>query len=382
LTEDLWNPRDEYDAAHYLMIPMQHAFASGNAARQQEFAAYFARLVASGMDVLEERLHRLQHLYLAGRFAVLATQAGKSALIPAGLVEALGQEVERMWIGEPSWQWGREPFPGGMSERIRWKLDTQNVALSYYRTIIDEELFTFGIAADVKAVERLTGAQLPQSPLLDDVLATAREVFVEEVVRHSDGGWLLQPGVWTDHRDYRYAGHDAIAPDLEPALVPGISWDTSHSHRMPMLLTSLESAYPPGSEANNFYADLKAGLEVQFYNHVLVGPSAEFPGYRTTNFMDGRNGLYRHFPGRADGFLGYEPFRLSGTMFIGWWSALDTQRMREVYRRLSEQFPLTDQMLQTYDVTVSRDRHPIVYWDSGVHELLVLLAAEDIVTES
>jgi hypothetical protein len=299
-------------------------------------------------------------------------------LIPAGLASALAEEVERMWVLEPAWQWGRSPFPGGMSERIRWKLDTHDVFYSHYRAIIDEELFTIGIAADMKTFERLTGTPFPQSQVLDDILDTAREIFTDEVVHHPDGGWLLQPGVWTDHPDVRYAGHDAFAPDLAPAKVPGISWDTSHSHRMPMLLTSLAAAFAPGSETNVFYSNLKSGLELQFFQHVLVQPSAEFPGYRTTNYLDGRNGLYRHYPDRADVFPGYGPYQVSGTMFFGWWSGLDTQRIREVYRSLSEQFPLTDQMLQTYDITVSRDRHPIVYWDSGVRELLVLLAAENL----
>ena len=131
------------------------------------------------------------------------------------------------------------------------------------------------------------------------------------------GGWLFQAGLWSDHPDYAQAGRVADSPGPAPAPVPGIGEDASHSHRLPLWLTSLAEAYPPGSEPRAYYLRLRTGLARQFQRAVLTAPVAGFPGYRTTNYMDGHNGLYRWGYPTIGPDDGYRPYELSGTFLLG-----------------------------------------------------------------
>lgn len=296
LEDDLWLDLYLYDAGHYLMVPLHAAFLLNEQSWQTQFSDHFnrfAELYENGEiePTSNNRLARLHYFYLISRFIVLAEQSGQEILVILGLVDILYDELDTIWH-EPAWMWGRDPFPTGMAERIEWKLNTFEVPYSYYRAIIDDELFVFAIAADLRTYERLTGYQNDLSPLLSEILSLAQLVFESEVdVR--DSGWLFQPGVWTDHRDYGFAGHNAKLRDMVPRPVEGIASDSSHSHRFPLWLTSLMEAYDINAPQREFYHNLRDELEWQFINRVLVLPNSEFDGYRTTNFMDGRNGVYR-----------------------------------------------------------------------------------------
>ena len=163
---------------------------------------------------------------------------------------------------------------------------------------------------------------------------------------------------------------------------PDIPDDSSHFHRTPVRLTSLAEAYAEGSAERAYYEWLKRGLEVQFYDVVLCPPSPDFPSYHTRNFMDGWNGIYRYTYSSTTGeYGGYGPFDLSGTMLLGWWSLLDTGRMRDVYRSLSESFPLSDEVVQLYvDENTTREQNPFVRFPdaprNGFLELVVTLAGQ------
>lgn len=311
---------------------------------------------------------------------VLAEQAGKSELIPPGLTEVIYRTVQALWETEPAWQWERRHFAGGIRERVAWKLQPRDVKWRYYRAIIAHELFLFAIAADLRAHERLSNIEV-QSAMVAQILSTARTAIEQRIVAQDGGGWLFQPGIWSDHPDYAYVAVQNKVPGMKPSPMPDIAEDTSHSDRWPLWLVSLANAYVEGDHERAFYDNLKKGLETQFFETVLVAPTAEFPMYRTNNFMDGWNGVYRweyETQGRNNG---YGPYELSGTLTLGWWTFLDTSRIRAVYQDMASQFPLHGRVIEVYvGPNTSRERHPLVTkpdaYQNGLVELTVRLAGK------
>jgi hypothetical protein len=234
------------------------------------------------------------------------------------------------------------------------------------------------MAADLWAV---AGTLEPGArELLEDARGLGVRVFASETRWTDDGGWLFQPGVWHDHPDFVYAGRSQIEPAMEEARIADIAGDTSHAHRLPVLLESLRSAFAPEEAGRRFYDSLRAGLERQFVGRVLVEPDHSFPAPRTTNFMDGRNGLYRYgFHTLGEGH-GYGPYELSGTLTLGWWSRLPGRRIRRVYRDLAASFPLREDVVATYSGPATARPRPALCaepaaFTNGFRELLINLAA-------
>ena len=101
--------------------------------------------------------------------------------------------------------------------------------------------------------------------------------------------------------------------------------------------------------------------------------------YRTTNYMDGRNGLYRYnYTTQQD--TAYLPYQLSGTITLGWWSFLGGE-MSELYKNIYETFPLDENALKTYvGPNTTRERNKYVAWpayfENGFAELNCLLASK------
>ncbi len=329
-----------------LMVPLHAAFRRRDEAWERAFSEHFARLAASPGTLPEAELSRLYYLYVASRFLVLAKNNGHEDLVPPALPGLLFSEVQTVWRNKPAWQWGRQPFPGGARERVNWKLENRRVEKSYYRAIIDEDLYNFAIAADLKAYGGTPAQQQAWNPVLNDVLSTVRRVFSQEVIYQPGGGWLFQPGVWTDHPEYQYVGNREARRGIKPAPVRGIAEDTSHSLRFPLWLTSFMQAYPTNSEEYRFYENLRRGLENQFFNKVLVQPTADHPCYLTNNFMDGSNGVYRWNYGSFGKENGYGPHQTSGAFLLGWWIFLGTDRVRAVYREAAAEFPWPKQCVE------------------------------------
>lgn len=127
---------------------------------------------------------------------------------------------------------------------------------------------------------------------------------------------------------------------------------------------------------------LQTGLANQLVNYVLVDPSEEFTSVRLNNFMDGRNGVYRwNYPTQGQG-KGYGPYELTGSFLLGWWGFLEDPRIGEVYRQLSDEFPLSEPVLGLYiGPGTTRDRHPLVKdpapYTNGYFRLITRLAGGD-----
>lgn len=385
LKDELWTEQHAYDAGHYLMVPLHAAFLMNESTWQKEFSNHVYMFMNSynvnREGLVKERLDQLHYLYFLSRFMVLAEQHGKRELVPGGLYALLMKRVTDIWVNEPAWQWDRDSFTGGMKERIVWKLNNKDVEKSYYRAIIDEELFTIAIAADIRTYEKLAVEKKEWSPLIGEIMETAFDIFRNEGVFLDNGGWLFQQGVWTDSPSYAYAGNSIIRNGMKPKPVKNIAWDTSHSHRFPIWLTSLASAYDTQDSYYHFYKNIITGLEKQFFETVLIEPTKDFPAYRTTNFMDGSNGVYRwNYSSLREG-TGYGPYELSGTLTIGWWTFLGSDRIKKVYGEMADLFPLPQKVIDVYDgPDTGRKRHPIVRWpesfNSGYSELIARLAGE------
>jgi hypothetical protein len=349
LQRDFRTEANAYNGGHFLMVPLHAAFQKGAKAWQDDLGAQFKRITAQGTKAIAKTtLSRLQYLYLCSRFMTLANETQRADLIPPQLDAMLIEELESVWTTEPNLHWNGTKFKG-RRECVLAKLQAQLIGKSYYRAILDTELHLMAIAAELRHCELITRRKHRNTALITEVLSVARQVFIERAVPERDGRWRFQPGVWADHPDFAYAGNKEKAIGLLPRKVSDIAEDTGHSARIPMWLTSFAQAYPAKSAERRYYEALKRGFEKQFYEQVLVPPGPEMPAYRTANFLDGRNGVYRWgygaFAGKNEG---YGPYETSGVLTLGWYSFLDSERMREVYRQMATQFPLPKQVETLY----------------------------------
>jgi hypothetical protein len=371
LRSNLRSSEQAYTEGQELLVPLHAAFVLRDDAWERGFSLNFSRLVADPSVLPDVVLSRLEYLYLASEFLALSKQSGREDLVPTGLGDLLFCEVRKDWEVAPAWHWGRKPFPGGIRERILWKLNTREPDKRYYRAIVDDDLFLLAIAADLKVFAGTSEHTQAWDATLDDILAIAYRVFSQEGAFQPRGGWLFQPGVWADHPEYRYAGNAAAERGIRPAPVPGIAADTSHSMRFAAWLTSLMLACPPASDGYRFYASLREGLEKQFFEKVLISPTAARPCYLLNNFMDGSNGVYRWSYEALGNGEGYGPNQLSGSVLLGWWSVLDTERVRDFYANLASQFPWPDQCMEFYQGPASSAPRPAA--ENGLGSPVMLL---------
>ncbi len=329
------------------IVPLHAAFHHPDDDWQKRFAAHFQRLMQSKSVVSAfSDLNRTQYLYFASQFLVVAHETGHSDLIPPGLADYVFSEVRAIWLDKPAFVYDH-PSMHGMKESINYKLNLRNPAKSYYRGILDWDLFTFAIAADLRTYGGTPEQQKAWRPILDDILSAAERVYRNEVKWTPSGGWVLQPGMWKDHPDFQYAGNPRKERGVRPAPISDISWDTSHFLRGPIWITSMVKAYT-GGPLHDYYEKLRSGLATQFFAKVLVPPSSDFPCYRLTNYMDGRNGLFRWGYGSLGQDNGYGPYEASGSLLLGTWRFLETDESRKLYHTLFETFPWQKECVELY----------------------------------
>ena len=375
LDDELWRDRDAYDAGSHLMIPLHAAFRLDAPDWREQFHAHFSRFAkAPASEWADSQVHRLQYLYLVSRYLVLAEESGEMAETPVDLARDIESEIVNLWTVRPAWQWERDDFDS-MSSRLLWKLEAQDEDPRYLGALIDEELFVFAIAADLRRLRALRGEE--PDACLTDIADLSYDAFTNLGVWLDSTHWLLQPGVWSDSQSYRYAGHDSLGLGLEPKPVIGIASDTSHSHRLGRWLLSLEEASSAGRA--RAYSRIRSGVALQFLDAVVVPPSAEFEGLRTTNYMDGHNGVYRYEYGSLAEGEGYGPWGLSGTFNHGWW-AFGGSGIQNLYASQAELFPLDESVLSLYmGPQGTRDRNSAVRlpesYTNGLIELIISLAA-------
>lgn len=381
LKNDLWQKEEAYDAGHFLMVPMHAAFKVNKKEWLMQFDEHFERFIDSGANMIkteDARLTYLHYYFLLSRYIVLSAENehGENQRLDI-IANFLYDEINKIWLEAPAWQWDSEPFNGGMRERIMWKLKNTNTTQSYYRAIIDEEMFTFCIAADLK---KYYSYKKERYNLLDDISKVAFHVFESESNFDNKGHWLFQKGVWADHQDYLYSGYTKQANiKNQPKQVYNIAEDSSHFHRFPLWITVLRDSFSKDSVEYSYYQKALLGLEKQLFDFVLTY-SGKYNGYLLTNFMDGNNGVYR-WDYLTNEENGYGPFELSGTFTIGWWTFLNTNRIKQVYLDISNTFPLNEELVEIYTgPNTSRARNPLTAlpdcYSNGFIELITKLASK------
>lgn len=383
LKYDLWQEDEAYDACHVLMVPMHIAFKLNDAELIKEFDQYIGRFINAyeqsksndKIQIVKVRLNKLQYFYLLSEYVKLSALHNKNSGQVKTLANIIYDYVNQIWLHENAWQWRiTEGFPN-MRARILWKLSQKHTNPTFLKAIIDEELFVFAIAADLKLYYQMQDKTRQDTSLLDDILKIAFTVFKNEGRFDFSGRWLMQPGVWSDHPDYLYASYSKSSPNLKPVPVKNIAGETSHSHRFPLILNSLRDADAP--ERSVLYADILKGLNKQFFEIVVKMPSSAFPYYRTTNYMDGQNGLYRY--GYKTMPVGMRPYELSGTLMYGWWGFLRSGESRAMYKYMAEH-KLPESAVKLYvGANTTRRRNPLVthpdFFNNGFAQLIVCLAS-------
>lgn len=200
------------------------------------------------------------------------------------------------------------------------------------------------ISADLQTID--LACKYPTALIVRQTVALAYKAFTEKAVKTSSGGWLLQPGIYSDYPDFIYAGNSILAPGLKPKLIANISDDSSHDTRLPLLLVGLRcnaEMLNHNAEAKR-YLSLENGLETQLID-VIAKPTSH--GILMTNYMDGRNGVYRYGYATVGANLGYGPYQLSGTFNLGWWSFAGA-RAQSLYLQQINDLPFSAATLATY----------------------------------
>lgn len=381
LEREQWKTTQRYDAAYLYMVPLHAAFERGYEPGQREFAAHVARFLQYRDSVHlkpDAQISWLQYFYFLSRFTVVAASHDRADLIPPELPAALRGWIGQLWLEGPAWQWYRKPFPGGVRERVEWKLSRARgvKGKSFEHAILDQELLLFAIAADLRRYGRTFGSPLANDSVLQEIGRYALRVYADRVAWNADSGWTFQPGIWRDHPDHLYECRQEKRAGLEPCPAIMGAEDASHSHRVPLLLRSLAEAEPAGSEGRAYYEHLLWGLERQFFSRVAVPPSAEFAGWRMRNYMDGQNGMYRWEYASLGPNQGYGPYELSGVLLHGWWAFLPGERASGLFVSLAAQFPLREDQIAVYGGPVHRKPGSPGILGDGTAELLCRLAAE------
>lgn len=378
LKSPLWQSDFNYDSGQILMPSLHYAFSTGDKEKMADFDRFYIDYIAAIDDNIDtNRLRQLQFWYLMSQYLVYSDKQGNWDENKQFLLDYVTEYLRELWFDRPVHVYGIHTV--GLKERVVWKLENPDYEPMYKRATFDEEFFSFAIAADFVRIGRSSNSE--GMAALEDILTTALSVFKAEVEFTADG-WLYQPGQWWDNEDYLFAGHTELSDDLDPYPVPGIALDSSHAHRFPVWLRSLENAYNDSSDEAVYYRYLRTQFANQFINVVYVAPDSEFSGMRMTNFFDGNNGIYRyryHETSTTAIKLGYEPFNLSGTLYTGFYPLMENSYLKEQYRRQCGNFPFEEPLINLYQgLGPARAAHPLVsmpeFYTSGFAELNCLIA--------
>lgn len=343
LQKQVWRSYAGYDAAHELLVPLHASFGLNREKWITEFSDHFNRMLEDKSALVEGELPRLQYLFFVSEYVNLMDRSKRSEKVPIGLRKLLMEEIDTCWTKKPAWLWGRPPFQGGMKERIQWKLSAASPAKKYYRAIVDVELYLFVIASNLETSLPFFESRdrSVYTSVLRDISALSRRVFDHEGRFSASSEWQFQPGVWSDHPDYLYAGNPQPVPGIQARPVSTIGWDTAHFMRFPPCIAALYRNATT-DEDKVFYGKILNGMEAQFFNKVLVPPSANVKCYLLKNYFDGSNGVFRWGYSSLGPDSGYGPNMMSSSLLLGWWSFFGTDRSRDLYRQLAGNYPFSE----------------------------------------
>ena len=369
LKDDLWLPRDCYDTGHELMLPLHYAFLSKNEEYISWFRGHFYRYLdyyAKNADEFNRQgyLNRIHYWYLCSWYCVLACDYGYVDDVVSELMKLVENNVLENYNTFQG-NWAVLGFHS-MAENFEYILNKNQPTPKFYKALTDAHFFTLAILSNVSYVKRRLN--IPLEFIYTEVEMYIYKLFKSEVVWNKEGGWVLQPGVWSENSSYLYAGDESDIP--QKSIVDNIGEDISHFHRMALWLRSFYQS-ASSVEYENYYKSLSAGLLVQLNTFCIEPPSKEIPYYRFRNYMSGHNGWYRF---DADTNIGYAPWQLSRSILFGWWSFLGG--FTPIYEYTLSHFPFDSIGEKVYeDPATTREQNPI-FISSDYIKLLLSISAK------
>lgn len=348
LESSLWKARDAYDAGYRLMVPLHWAIMKDNEVLIEAFEHHFDSLLKAykNNEVKLNAIQELQYITLVSRYLAEAPRA--KSVLRDRLYSLVKDRFLYFWETEPAWMWDRDDFKGGIKERIRWKLKHPNQEKSYYGLIIDQDIYTLGLAAD------LITASPEQCEECNDAISLFIKIM-DVRLNEEEPGWVFQRGCWTDHSTYAYSGYLTEPPDqAEKLSVIDIQSDASHAKRWPLWFRQMSN--------HMSVAEWQRRMRHQIFEKVLVDEfDIGVPVFH--NFVSGHNGYYRWNYHTHSTNQGYGPYQLSGSIIrFGWYALLgdsDDYKVSALYKRLLDAYPLNSAQRLLYRDLSTRDKHPM-----------------------
>ena len=378
LEYDLWDEINCYDAGHVLLLPMYYAFTENDQEKMEDFHDLFERY-ANYLKEVEYNyrywnLNHMQFNFLASNYINLCTETNSVNRIRSELLDYLYDEA----------------FFACLLKREKYNID-QNPQNDYLyamerdykagRPTADLYQFHVTILFNLKEFSDNNEYELSEERInkINQALDIINRIYEEDVTFTEGDKWLLNVGDFDEYNDYAYMHYNDIEANMQPKEQENTTWDTSHFHRIPVFLQIIKKANKGNEEKVEYYNRLIKGLKEQFIENVLVKTDEDHDYYRTTNFMDSRNGIYRYnYKTQKDD--AYLPYELSGTMLFGWWTFLGNG-INEIYKEIYKTFPLSQNAINTYvGPNTTRERNKYVQWpdyfENGFAELNCYLASE------
>lgn len=326
LSLDTWKVNERYSASHALMVPLHYAYKYNDKELKKDFESNIERFKKLNKNEINikakgERLSGIQYLYFLSEYAILNNDKDLS--------DYLLKQIKAIWYDIPAWQWSRKPF-NNLKDRVIWKLAAGKEE-GYKRIIIDEEFFSFGIAANLTKI-------YPDDSVLKEINHYALEVFKQRSYFGKEGGWLFDRGNYDDYKDHAYAGYENKFIKEQKPLTNMVA-DSSHFFRIPKILLSLQNSYPVDSYEFNLYNKFRKRLTKQFLEKVITIRGSKI---YLTNYMDGRNGIYRWGYSSLGKNNGYGPYELTDSFGMGWWSFLQNKEVSNLYSKYSQDLQSKD----------------------------------------
>ena len=358
---------------------MFYAFQENDKNKINEFNNLFDRytnyLINNNYDYKYWDLNHIQFIFLASNYINLCNKYGYENNIRPELIYYLQDEC----------------FYYSLSKREMHKIDENPQYSALIATRRDFELnkpisdlyqYHFMVMFNIKEFNdnhEKYKLSTNREKIVMESIELINLIYTKGVTFIDGDKWLMSVGAWDDNEDFAYMNYDKIEENMIPNKCENTTWDTSHFARVPVFLQIIKRANKSDSEMVKYYDRLILGLEEQFIENVLVAPDGNVTYYRTTNYMDGRNGLYR-YNYRTQKGTAYLPYQLSGTMLLGWWSFLG-QDMNKIYKKIYNTFPLNEEAIKTYvGPNTTRERNKYVKWpdfyENGFAKLVCLLSSK------
>lgn len=378
IKDELWNDINCYDAGHALLVPMFYAFSTNDKLKIEEFHNLFERyaqyLKNTNYEYEYWNLNHMQFNFLASNYINLCSQYGCENRVKSDLLDYLYDEAFYYCLLK------REKYNTTANPQYNSLIAIER-DFKLGKPTADLYQYHITILLNLKEYSNNNGYFLSEErkKTVEEALKIINTIYEEGVTFIDSNKWLMNVGSFDGHNDYAYMQYNSMEENMQPSKQENTTWDTSHFARVPVFLQIIKRANKNDEEKVCYYDKLIKGLREQFIETVLIEPDEENPYYRTTNYMDGRNGLYRYNYTTQQN-TAYLPYQLSGTMTLGWWCFLDGE-MNLIYEKIYQTFPLEEKTIATYvGPNTTRERNQYVEWpayfENGFAELNCLLASK------